>query len=339
MDELRRAAARMTADELRGMIDELRAALAEALAPSGEPARCPRCGCASRVRRGRDAAGRQRWLCRGCGRSCTSASCGLLARSKLPASAWMEFAACTADAVPLREAARRCGTSLATAWFMRMRACEVMASALPRFRGAGRAQVDGTYLHESMSGNHSRSRSFSMPREPHRNGRGVRGAGSKDLMVCVLTGVGEAGDAFAEALCRGVPGSDLIKGAPGGRVGAGSEVETDGPRAYRRPLRELGAAHTAHSLNAGASRGALGMVNAQHSRLADFLRPLHGVSTRRLPRYLGWFCWREMMRAPGEDPGEVIYRHEASGTYSGTRRALQAEPHPFMEKWSVSTVV
>ena len=60
---------------------------------------------------------------------------GLLARSKLPAAAWMEFAACMADALPLRETAARVGVSLYTAWFMRMRVCEVMGRRLLPARG------------------------------------------------------------------------------------------------------------------------------------------------------------------------------------------------------------
>ena len=105
--------------EKRRLAEALRQAIAEELASGGgEPDRCPRCGCPAFVRKGRDAAGRQRWLCRGCGRTFGAGTLGLLARSKLPAAAWMEFAACMADALPLRETAARVGVSLYTAWFM-----------------------------------------------------------------------------------------------------------------------------------------------------------------------------------------------------------------------------
>ena len=67
----------------------------------------------------------------------------------------MEFAACMADALPLRETAARVGVSLYTAWFMRMRACEVMGRRLLPARGDA-FEMDGTYFPESMPGNHSR---------------------------------------------------------------------------------------------------------------------------------------------------------------------------------------
>ena len=61
---------RMPLAEKRRLAEALRQAIAEELASGGgEPDRCPRCGCPAFVRKGRDAAGRQRWLCRGCGRT------------------------------------------------------------------------------------------------------------------------------------------------------------------------------------------------------------------------------------------------------------------------------
>lgn len=91
---------RMPLAEKRELAEALRQAIAEELASgAGEPDRCPRCGCPAFVRKGRDAAGRQRWLCRECGRTFGAGTLGLLARSKLPAAAWMGFAACMADAL------------------------------------------------------------------------------------------------------------------------------------------------------------------------------------------------------------------------------------------------
>lgn len=124
-------AMQLTLAEKRELVAELKGAIAEELASraSGpaDPSRCPRCGSPSLVRKGRDRDGGQRWLCRGCARTFSARTRGLLASSKLPASAWMSFAECMADALPLRETAARVGVSLYTAWFMRMRVCEVMA--------------------------------------------------------------------------------------------------------------------------------------------------------------------------------------------------------------------
>ena len=106
-------AMQLTLAEKRELVAELKGAIAEELAsrasgPAG-PSRCPRCGSPSFVRKGRDRDGGQRWLCRGRARTFSARTRGLLASSKLPASAWMSFAECMADALPLRGTAARVG--------------------------------------------------------------------------------------------------------------------------------------------------------------------------------------------------------------------------------------
>lgn len=85
-------AMQLTLAEKRELVAELKGAIAEELAsrasgPAG-PSRCPRCGSPSFVRKGRDRDGGQRWLCRGRARTFSARTRGLLASSKLPASAW-----------------------------------------------------------------------------------------------------------------------------------------------------------------------------------------------------------------------------------------------------------
>lgn len=238
---------RMPLAEKRELAEALREAIAEELASgAGEPDRCPRCGCPAFVRKGCDAAGRQRWLCRGCGRTFGAGTLGLLARSKLPAAAWMGLAACMADALPLRETAARVGVSLYTAWFMRMRACEVMGRRLLPARRES-FEMDGTYFPESMPGNHSRGW-FDLGRPAHRTGHDAARAGLGGS-VCVLCGVSETGDCFCEladgaedgcgarraeeaaggllgghrraALLHGLPRRPAPRGAPQPRAGDG----------------------------------------------------------------------------------------------------------------------
>ena len=78
-------AMQLTLAEKRELVAELKGAIAEELAsrasgPAG-PSRCPRCGSPSLVRKGRDRDGGQRWLCRGCARTFSARTRGLLASS------------------------------------------------------------------------------------------------------------------------------------------------------------------------------------------------------------------------------------------------------------------
>lgn len=338
-------AEQLTLEEKRGLVAELKAAIAEELssqAGPGEPERCPHCGCPTFVRKGRGRDGGQRWLCRGCARTFSARSYGLLARSKLPASAWMSFAECMADLLPLRETAARVGTSLYTAWFMRMRVCEVMANRTPECR-AGTFHVDGTLVMGSLKGNLSRSRFLSLPRPRHRNGRdGRRGSrGRSKEWVVVECGANELGDCFCDVCGRGSEGAGELAMELAARIPEGGEVVTDGHKSYGFAAR--GYRHTEVDPR-DPSAGDINMVNALHSRLKAFLRRFNGVSTRRLQRYLDWFRYAESFKGGDMDRRERLYMHEAKGTYWKTRGYTHCECDEVMVYWTrkivdMSTVV
>ena len=310
---------RMPLAEKRRLAEALRQAIAEELASGGgEPDRCPRCGCPAFVRKGRDAAGRQRWLCRGCGRTFGAGTLGLLARSKLPAAAWMEFAACMADALPLRETAARVGVSLYTAWFMRMRVCEVMGRRLLPARGES-FEMDGTYFPESMPGNHSRGW-FGLGRPAHRTGHDASRAGLGGS-VCVAVRRQRDRRLLLRAgrRRRGRAGGGARRAE---EAAGGCSVATDGRRSYAGSL-----GGRPHEVRPSRE---LEMVNSLHSRLKAFIGRFNGVSNRRLQRYLDWFCWREQFRRSARGRRELLFAHEASGTYVCTRELTHLESHPFL---------
>ena len=318
----------MSLAEKKEMLAELKAAIAEDLAAgaSGEPEACPRCGCSRFTKKGRCADGSQRWLCAGCARTFSAKTNGLLSQSKLPADTWMTFAECMADCLSLRESAARCSVSLYTSWFMRMRVCEVMRSRLVKAR-PGTFHVDELLVVESLSGNRAKPGSWPMPRKAHRNGQdGRKRECGRMQKIVVSCGVNELGDCFCDAVARGGAGvgdlgQDLLD-----RVPRGSSVVTDGNRAYE------GATACYDHVATGAY--GISMVNALHSRIRDFLRPFHGVSTRRLQKYLDWFRYREQFKSSDVGRRELLFAHEASGTYENSRFWLHADPGPFRSYWT-----
>ena len=318
---------KMSVAEKEELLADLKAAIAEDLAAgaAGEPERCPRCGCPRFTRKGHGADGSQRWLCAGCGRTFSAKTMGLLAQSKLPAETWMAFAECMADCLSLRESAARCSVSLYTSWFMRMRVCEVMRSRLLPARG-GTFHVDELLVTESLSGNRAKPGSRPMPRKAHRNGRdGRKKECGRMQKIVVSCGVNELGDCFCDAVARGGAGMGDLGLSLLDRVPRGSTVVTDGWPAYG------GATSSFDHVAAGTYD--INMVNALHSRIRDFLRPFHGVSTRRLQKYLDWFRYREQFKSSDVDRRELLFAHEASGTYESTRSWLHLEVGPFMAYW------
>lgn len=244
----------------------------------------------------------------------------------------MAFAECMADGLPLRETAARVGTSLYTAWFMRMRVCEVMAGRTPECR-AGTFHVDGTLVMGSLKGNLSRSALLELPRGRHRNGQdGRRGArGRSRERVVVECGVNELGDCFCDVCGRGSEGAGEAAGVLRSRIPAGSAVVTDGRKAYgfaAGPFRHA-------AVDPGdPSTGNINMVNAPRSRLKAFLRRFNGVSTRRLQRCLDWFRYAECFKGGGMDRRERLFMHEAEGTYWKTRSCTHLECCEAMVYWT-----
>lgn len=124
-------------EEMLGLLLEAPAGEMPAGAEEEPPEACPRCGCPRTVRRGRDADGAQRRLCRGCGRSFRASTGRVLGTTKQPAATWARYA-------------------------------EAMASMLPAFEACPGCPVeaDETLVPDSLSGNHSRSAGFPCP-APH----------------------------------------------------------------------------------------------------------------------------------------------------------------------------
>ena len=323
-------------EQKKSLIECLRGAVMAQMSSVGEgrPAECPRCHHDHVVKKGRTKRGAQRWLCRGCGRTFGATTGGLLAQSKLAPEVWSAYVEHMVAGESLRRCADLCGVCLKTSWFMRMRVCEVMRNVLAPFRGGVglSVQIDEKYLSESFCGNRDRAR-VKMPRQAHANGNSVHKRGLSKLKACVVTLVNDLGDCACEVVGRGKPTRGEVKAGIEGCDLEGSTVTTDSLASYVSPLREAGvAAHSRYNASAGDGDG-VGMVNALHERISSFLSRFNGVSTRRLQRYMWWFCWSEQVRRSDASSVEALRAHVANGTYRVTRRMLTDEPQPFWEYW------
>lgn len=322
--------------EKRDLICATKAAVARELgkqADGATPRSCPRCGSSSFIRKGHNADGSQRWLCKGCGRTFSSKSRGLLAASKLDATTWALFVEATLSGSSLRQRAKTCHVCLRTSWFMRMRLCEVMERSLLAFRTGPSVswQVDGAYLDESLTGNRARS-AAKMPRKPHKHGGAVHARGISNLKVCVICGANDAGDELCRVADRGRPKDEALRDAIKG-LGPGTWVATDAHQGYKRVLPALGITEHAATDTRLQKDGELGMVNAMHQRLRIFLAPFHGVSTKWLGHYLSWFLWLEQARRSDADGLQTLSGQSACGFYEHTRRQMIDRPQPFWDYW------
>ena len=82
-------------------------------ARSGQPT-CPRCGSKHLVKNGRSG-GRQRYLCKDCGKTVGLSRSSFYCNTKKPLLVWEQFHWCMGARMPLRRAAKQCNISLPTA--------------------------------------------------------------------------------------------------------------------------------------------------------------------------------------------------------------------------------
>lgn len=171
-----------------------------------------------------------------------------------------------------------------------------------------------------------------MPRPARRRGGDGAAAGVSSDKVSVLTMVNARGDAMAVAACRGKMGVADARRAMAGCALEGAVVSTDRQRGYVRALAEMGVAAHERFASSGP-RAPLNRVNALHSALKAFLARFGGVSTRRLPNYLAWFCWAREARRGG-DAASLLRRRWGrghtgrAGAGSGGSRARSTRRFP-----------
>lgn len=261
--------ANLSKTERRRAIESVRdviraAAFDDAAGSAYEIERCPRCGSAAVVKKGKSKNGEQRYLCRGCGRTFGMGSERILGTSKLPKETWMAYAECFVLMLPLRECARRCRVCLKTAYTMRHRLIECLSAYSPSFRverGCG-CELDETYFPESFKGNHAKG-SFTMPRPSRHRGKQVHRRGLSRERICVMTGVNDSNETFLEVTGRGALSRERAMDALRGRIAAGSVVATD--RAAANP----------------AVQGRVDEAPRRLPRLVQVVPDLHGDRFRR----------------------------------------------------------
>lgn len=95
-----------------------------------------------------------------------------------------------------------------------------------------------------------------------------------------MCGANDLGDSFCRLAGRGRPTDAELEASLEG-LGACERVPTDGHSGYARVLPGLGVPPTTRR-PPPRQTGSLGMVNALHQRLKQFLGRFAGVSTRRL---------------------------------------------------------
>lgn len=284
---------------------------------------CPHCANASVHRHGRDARGRQRFICvgdGGCGRSFGVLQGTVFHRMRKP-EVWLPYAERLLEGISLtRISEAGIGISRHTAWRWRHRLLPAMAIE-PQPVLSGIVEVDETYFVKSFKGHRGWKRGTPPAlRPPRYRGSGALRRGLSTEQVPILTAVDRSRNHRDTVLLRRDKATILKDLRP--FIARGSLICSDGFHAYRELANQTASEHhviefeppTADEKAEGLPRGrpgalGLGRVNYWHELMDTRFNRIHrGVSTKYLPHYLTMLATRYAEKLEPKDALQRIMR-------------------------------
>ena len=268
------------------------------------PTKCPHCSDTRIVRHGQ-AAGVQRFRCRGCGKTFNpltgTAMAGLRYRNR-----WLHQAEAMEAGLSVRKAAARMGVHRTTAFRWRHRFLVVARETKDQHLG-GVVEADEAYFLRSFKGQRQQLAAHGGGRCPRQRGGCGAKRGLSDEQVPVLVARNRTGQMTDHVLSSGNK-RGLLAVLPTA-IASDAVLCTDGSAMLASAARDLGIEHHAlNTLRGERKRGAWHVqnVNAHHSRLKGWMARFRGVATSYLPNYLGWFRALERNAQVGAGPASLL---------------------------------
>jgi transposase-like protein len=269
---------------------------------------CPHCHSQVLNRHGRSGA-MQRYRCKNCLKTFSATTGTPLARLRLK-DRWLAYIETMLEGKVLRYSARECGINLKTAFLWRHRLLTLPAVMKPKFL-EGIVEVDETLFAYSEKGN-----KHITERKPRKRGMKAKKPGrSVEDWVPVLTARDRAHHTF-EAILPATT-TEQIKKELAGKIEKDSVLCSDGFKAYIRFANDNDLIHK--RLNSAAGIRVIEKVfhiqnvNAYHSRLKSWMAHFHGVATKYLDHYLGWYRYLDTSESPNKN--ELLqFQQQLTGT-------------------------
>lgn len=256
---------------------------------------CHVCGSIRCVKNG-NVKGKQRFLCRDCGRTFGFETWSSMAHTKLSKSTWIEYIECMIQGFSIRKSAEIVGVCVKTSFYMRHKILDAISLHVKNDNVSGIIEMDETFLAESFKGNHKKS-GFNMPREARKRGKEVRKRGISSEQICIGTAIDKNENIIMTMTCRGRITSRQLEKLYDGRVSEGSTICTDSYSSYKTLSRKMKLVHK--QIPSGKHANDifnLAHINSLHSRFKKWMDRFNGVSTKFLPNYINWFKWLESVK-------------------------------------------
>lgn len=261
---------------------------------------CPHCNGEHVVRNGA-ADDLQRYKCRGCKKTFNALTATPLARLRMKGK-WLGQTAVLRDGVTITKAAETLGVARSTAFRWRHRFLKLPKTIQAKSL-VGIAETDETYFLESFKGQRK-----GLTRPSRKRGGSAAKRGTSKEQIPVLVTRDRAGSTADDILKANDKAS--VVAALGPLLPKDIILCSDGSSTLAAAAKALGVAHRPINLTAGI-RVVAGVyhvqnVNAYDSRLKEWIRRFHGVATRYLDSYLGWFRAIDRTAGAGLNPVSML---------------------------------
>ncbi|MFQ6893101.1 MAG: IS1595 family transposase [Acutalibacter sp.] len=241
------------------------------------------------VRNGHRKDGTQRYVCKDCGKSFVIATNSIVSGTRKDLSVWEQYIDCMMNGLSIRKTAVACGIHRNTAFLWRHKILDALQNMADDVTLDGIIEADETFFAISYKGNHSKSKTFAMPRKAHKRGHSTHIRGLSQEKVCVPCAVNRNGLSISKITNTGRVSTRDLHHIYDGRIKTNSTLVTDKMNSYVRFTNANGIDLV--QLKTGkAKKGIYNIqhINSYHSQLKRFMRGFNGVSTKYLNNYLVW---------------------------------------------------
>lgn len=191
---------------------------------------CPYCGADAVIRYGHKC-GKQRFLCKTCGRTFVTTTNTIMSKSHFPAPVWEEMISDTLHGNAIDYSAKRLGMYHQATFNMRHKillALQILPEAADVLLGEV-SEFDETFVLDCYKG---KKLDEAAGRAARKHGAKAAKRGISSEYVCICTGIRRKGSAFAATVNRAKPSAKELLDIFEGHIEDGTLVLCDGLRSY-----------------------------------------------------------------------------------------------------------
>ena len=269
---------------------------------------------------------KQRYKCKDCGKLFKETHNTILFKTRKDISVWQKYIECMIDKRPLRTITEICNISLKTSFDWRHKILDLLSKMMDDIKLDGIIESDETYTRLSFKGNHTKSKDFIMPREPHKRGGEVSLRGLSKEQVCIACFISDKNLSYSKVANLGMPQWNKIFNVINNHIDKNSILVTDNYKGYAKIVDKLKINHIPMPVGA-YSNGTFNIqkINSYHTYLKELINiRFRGVSTKYLNNYVIYYnflhCGQNKRSKKIIDLQDYIFKLERNDLIKGNNR-------------------